>query len=86
MAREIKEEVRRDVEKIVSAGNRPPRLTVILVGDNPASKSYISNKFKAAKYTGKVLSVITLLIPLPDDKMLDQTKLKAFAKRILLKI
>lgn len=53
LARQIREEARADVEKWVSAGHRRPHLSVILVGDNPASHSYVLNKTRAAADIGK---------------------------------
>ena len=52
MARELKEEVKADVAKWVSLGNRRPQLTAIIVGNDPASITYVRNKMKAAAYTG----------------------------------
>ncbi|KTF86117.1 hypothetical protein cypCar_00012345 [Cyprinus carpio] len=48
LARQIRNEARDDVEEWVSAGNRRPHLSVVLVGDNPASHSYVLNKTRAA--------------------------------------
>ena len=53
MAKEIKDEVRLEVEEWVAAGNRRPKLTAVIVGDDPASRTYVKNKMTAAKYTGK---------------------------------
>lgn len=53
LARQIRDEARVDVEKWVSAGNRRPHLSVVLVGDNPASHSYVLNKTRAAADVGK---------------------------------
>lgn len=53
LARQIREEARADVEKWVLAGNRRPHLSVVLVGDNPASHSYVLNKTRAAADVGK---------------------------------
>lgn len=53
LARQIREEARADVEKWVLAGHRRPHLSVILVGDNPASHSYVLNKTRAAADVGK---------------------------------
>lgn len=53
LARQIRDEARADVEKWVSAGHRRPHLSVILVGDNPASHSYVLNKTRAAADVGK---------------------------------
>lgn len=54
LARQIREEARADVEKWVLAGHRRPHLSVILVGDNPASHSYVLNKTRAAADVGKM--------------------------------
>ena len=53
LARQIRDEARADVEEWVSAGNRRPHLSVVLVGDNPASHSYVLNKTRAAADVGK---------------------------------
>lgn len=52
IAKEIKDEVKFEVEKMVKEGRRSPSLCVVLVGDDPASKTYIKNKIKACQYTG----------------------------------
>lgn len=53
LARQIREETRADVEKWVLAGNSRPHLSVVLVGDDPASHSYVLNKTRAAADVGK---------------------------------
>ncbi|XP_053392925.1 bifunctional methylenetetrahydrofolate dehydrogenase/cyclohydrolase, mitochondrial-like [Mercenaria mercenaria] len=63
MAQTIKDEVKEEVAKITATGKRPPHLSVILVGENPASKTYVKNKFKAAEYT----CINSELINLPAD-------------------
>jgi len=52
IAKAVREEVRQAVEKRVAKGSRPPGLGVILVGDNPASASYVRNKTKACAEAG----------------------------------
>uniref|UniRef100_A0A3B1K716 Tetrahydrofolate dehydrogenase/cyclohydrolase NAD(P)-binding domain-containing protein n=1 Tax=Astyanax mexicanus TaxID=7994 RepID=A0A3B1K716_ASTMX len=59
MARQIREEARADVEKWVSAGNRRPHLSVVLVGDNAASHSYVLNKTRAAADVGDATVTIS---------------------------
>jgi methylenetetrahydrofolate dehydrogenase (NADP+) / methenyltetrahydrofolate cyclohydrolase len=59
IAARVREEVRRDVDEWTSAGHRAPKLSVVLVGDNPASASYVRGKTKAsaeAGITGETLS------------------------------
>lgn len=53
LAQQIKQEVRQEVEEWVASGNKRPHLSVILVGDNPASHSYVLNKTRAAAEVGK---------------------------------
>uniref|UniRef100_A0A2K6EXB9 Tetrahydrofolate dehydrogenase/cyclohydrolase NAD(P)-binding domain-containing protein n=1 Tax=Propithecus coquereli TaxID=379532 RepID=A0A2K6EXB9_PROCO len=52
LAQQIKQEVRQEVEEWVASGNKRPYLSVILVGENPASHSYVLNKTRAAVDVG----------------------------------
>lgn len=60
MSRVILTEIKHEVNAIWNAGHRPPHLTAILVGQDPASKAYVKNKFKAAEYTGITSDLINL--------------------------
>nr|KAF6329104.1 methylenetetrahydrofolate dehydrogenase (NADP+ dependent) 2, methenyltetrahydrofolate cyclohydrolase [Pipistrellus kuhlii] len=59
LAQQIKQEVRQEVEEWVAAGNRRPYLSVVLVGENPASHSYVLNKAKAAADVGDATVTIS---------------------------
>ncbi|XP_067592386.1 bifunctional methylenetetrahydrofolate dehydrogenase/cyclohydrolase 2, mitochondrial isoform X3 [Pseudorca crassidens] len=48
MAKQIQKEIQRGVESWISLGNGRPHLSIILVGDNPASHTYVRKKIKAA--------------------------------------
>lgn len=50
-ARTIREEIRLAVSRM-PAGRRPPSITVIQVGDDPASTVYVRNKHRAAEAAG----------------------------------
>lgn len=52
VAARIKDEVKLGVEKFKKQYGRAPSLTVIIVGDDPASMSYVAQKEKAAKLVG----------------------------------
>lgn len=52
LAQQIKQEVRQEVEEWVALGNKRPHLSVVLVGENPASHSYVLNKTRAAAEVG----------------------------------
>src|SRR5262245_42502817 len=52
LANEIRKELAEEVGSIRSAGRRAPRLAVVLVGDDPASASYIKGKRRACERVG----------------------------------
>lgn len=58
IAQKIKDEVKGEVAEIIAAGKPAPKLVVIIVGDNQASKTYVKNKEKACEYTGIISEVI----------------------------
>ncbi len=49
---EIKKEIAEQVKKMTDADERPPHLAAILVGNDPASETYVSSKGKACKEVG----------------------------------
>ncbi|XP_019401526.1 PREDICTED: bifunctional methylenetetrahydrofolate dehydrogenase/cyclohydrolase, mitochondrial [Crocodylus porosus] len=71
LARQIRQEARHEVEQWVAAGNKRPHLSVVLVGENPASHSYVLNKTKAAADVG--ISSETILRPasVTEEELLD---------------
>ncbi|NXO81188.1 MTD2L cyclohydrolase, partial [Sitta europaea] len=73
LAHQVLKEVRRDVESWVSAGNQRPHLTVILVGDNPASHIYVRNKIKAAAAVGISSEIILRPKDISQEELLDMT-------------
>uniref|UniRef100_A0A8C6UYQ9 Methylenetetrahydrofolate dehydrogenase (NADP+ dependent) 2 like n=1 Tax=Neogobius melanostomus TaxID=47308 RepID=A0A8C6UYQ9_9GOBI len=52
LARQIHREIQRDVEEMVTQGNMRPHLAVVIVGDDPASHTYVRNKTRAANILG----------------------------------
>jgi methylenetetrahydrofolate dehydrogenase (NADP+) / methenyltetrahydrofolate cyclohydrolase len=52
VAEQIKQEVRRDVERFVSEHDVKPCLAAILVGDDAASAVYVRNKIRACEEVG----------------------------------
>jgi methylenetetrahydrofolate dehydrogenase (NADP+)/methenyltetrahydrofolate cyclohydrolase len=71
IAEQIKQEVRRDVERFVSEHDVKPCLAAILVGDDAASAVYVRNKIRACEEVGirsehHALSATTRAIELLD--------------------
>ncbi len=52
LAKEIREEIAKEVEELKRTRNITPGLAVILVGDDPASHAYVKMKAKACKEAG----------------------------------
>lgn len=52
IARQLDEKTKAQVEELVAAGHPAPGLTVILVGDDPASEVYVRRKIKACEKVG----------------------------------
>ena len=52
LAQTIKAELKEKVDKVVAAGQRRPHLAAILIGDHPASRSYVTNKVKSCADAG----------------------------------
>jgi methylenetetrahydrofolate dehydrogenase (NADP+)/methenyltetrahydrofolate cyclohydrolase len=52
LAQQLRDEIAAEIAQLVAAGHRPPCLAVVLVGDNPASLSYIKGKRRACERAG----------------------------------
>src|SRR5690554_2097938 len=60
LAQEIKQEIRESVEGLVREGKRPPHLAAVLVGNDGASQTYVSNKIKDCEQVGFKSSLVKL--------------------------
>jgi len=52
LANQLRDEMKAEIEALAAAGHRAPHLVVVLVGDDPASKSYIKGKQRACSRIG----------------------------------
>jgi methylenetetrahydrofolate dehydrogenase (NADP+)/methenyltetrahydrofolate cyclohydrolase len=52
LANHLRAELADEIEKLVAAGHRAPCLCVVLVGDDPASRSYVKGKGRACSRIG----------------------------------
>ncbi len=52
LAQQIRDEIAEEVSRLVAAGRPRPGLATVLVGENPASKVYVSSKQKACAQVG----------------------------------
>jgi len=61
VAAQLREEVAKDVQDWVEEGHRPPFLQAILIGNNPASNTYVGAKTRACSEVG--IETETLRLP-----------------------
>ncbi|XP_053511679.1 bifunctional methylenetetrahydrofolate dehydrogenase/cyclohydrolase 2, mitochondrial isoform X1 [Artibeus jamaicensis] len=73
MAKQIQKEIQQGVEAWVSLGNRRPHLSIVLVGDNPASHTYVRKKVRAASAVGICSEVILKPKDVSQEELLDIT-------------
>ena len=74
LANEVKDTIRSEVDQIKAEGNRLPVLAVVLVGDNPASQSYVRSKANACINVGMENRTITLDGNISQEELLDTVK------------
>lgn len=72
ISKEIKQEIRADVEKIVANKRRPPHLVAILVGSNGASIAYVNNKIKDCKEVGFKSSLVKFPSTVSESELLEK--------------
>ncbi len=52
LANQLKDELRLETDKLAKLGKRRPHLAAVLVGNNPASESYVRNKVRSCQQAG----------------------------------
>lgn len=69
LAETLREEMKEEIVNLKRKGIHP-KLTVVLIGDHPASKSYVSGKQKAADYVGMDSELIQLPVETTEAELL----------------
>ena len=72
IAAELREELKKEVSELKAKHNTVPGLTVILVGEDPASKIYVKNKEKFAKEVGINSDVLRYPADLKEEELLNK--------------
>ncbi len=52
LSTQIKQEVKQEVDSIIASGGKRPHLAAVLIGDDPASHSYVRGKVKSCEQVG----------------------------------
>lgn len=72
VAEEIQQEISTEVEKMVSDGQKRPNLATILVGNDPASHTYVKNKIKACEKVGFISTHLEFDESMSEEELLFQ--------------
>lgn len=68
----LKDGMKVEVENLEKQYGRRPCLMVVIVGDNPASRSYVRGKIKATEYVGMDGHLIELPEDCPEERLLQE--------------
>lgn len=71
IARQIKSEIAAEIAKMIDNGETGPHLAAVLVGDDPASQTYISGKEKACNEVGMISSLYKLPETVSEKELID---------------
>ncbi len=77
IAAEVRAEWAQHAAEVHKQRGRAPSLAVVLVGDDPASKSYVRGKRKAAAEMGILSRDVDLPADTPEAALRDEVKLKS---------
>lgn len=72
LSQELKDEMRQEVEALAQKYGRRPCLMVVIVGNNPASQSYVRGKIKATEYVGFDGSLVSLPEDVTEDALISE--------------
>lgn len=69
---ELQVEIAAEVKTLLAKGNKQPHLAAILVGDDPASQTYVNNKVKACDNVGFKSTLIRFEAYVSEQKLLSK--------------
>ncbi|WP_235296036.1 bifunctional methylenetetrahydrofolate dehydrogenase/methenyltetrahydrofolate cyclohydrolase FolD [Portibacter marinus] len=71
LAQTIKNEIKEEVDQIRAEGGNIPHLAAVLVGDNPASRSYVRNKVRSCEFVGFESTLIQKDAGISEEELLE---------------
>jgi len=74
IAEDIRMEIKAEVAEMIDKDDRSPHLAAVLVGEDPASQTYVSSKEKACKSVGFISSVYKLPETTTERELLDMIR------------
>jgi len=67
---QLQSEIAQEVKDMIAKGNKQPHLAAILVGDDPASQTYVGSKVKACENVGFKSTLVTFEAYVSEQKLL----------------
>ena len=74
VAQEIRNQVRDSVQRNSEQGRRAPKLAIVMVGNNPASETYVANKIKACREVGIEVEKIAFGQNVTEERLLAEVQ------------
>lgn len=71
LSKDIREELKKEVVEVKAKYNDVPKLVVVIVGEDPASVSYVTAKQKGATYVGFDSELIKKPVDITEQELLD---------------
>lgn len=71
VAAKLKEAIKKEVSEMIDHSNNGPHLAAVLVGDDPASETYVAAKEKAANTVGMVSSTYRYPADITENELLE---------------
>lgn len=71
VAKTVKDDLKKDLDRLKKEGKRLPKLVVVLVGNNVASVSYVTGKEKACKEIGMENELLRFEENIREEKLLE---------------
>ena len=66
----IKQEIKLEVDTIISKGEKPPHLAAVIVGDDGASLTYVASKVKSCQQIGFNSTLVKLSADILESELL----------------
>ena len=74
LAANMKKQIREEVDRLVAAGKRRPGLAVMIVGDDPGSRSYVAGKAKDCEEVGFAGNTIFYDENISEDELMKEVE------------
>lgn len=71
ISNKVKKELKAEIAKIIDNDEKPPHLVAIIVGEDPASQTYVASKEKAARQIGMTSSTYKFADDVTEKELLD---------------